>query len=110
MGPAGVVAREDLGFRLTLGLDEAWRKSSGISFQLSMLDMPGTGADETRVGAETDLEGGGGRLGLESGVGGGGGGGSVGVCIFGCFGCGAGFCSQLEREDCIVVVEEKWWV
>jgi len=59
-----------------------------MSFQLSMVDMPGTGADEIRVGAEADLGGGGGRLELARGGGGG----------------AAGFCSQLERDACIAGV------
>lgn len=58
---AGVVARDERGLFFDRGLDGAWRKSSGISFQFSIAE--GTGVVEAGVRvADADLGGGGGRF------------------------------------------------
>jgi hypothetical protein len=63
----GVPVRDGRGLFFDLGLDGACRKSSGISFQLSM-DGTGVFADGPRAGAEADFGGGGGLLGVEEGI------------------------------------------
>jgi hypothetical protein len=87
----GVTALEERGLFFDLGLDGAWRKSSGMSFQLSM-DGTGVVADGAVEDADVDLGGGGGRLGV----------GGVGFIVGGCSCClgGVGFFSQLDMDDC----------
>lgn len=75
-GPAGVTAREERGLFFDLGLDGGCRKSSGISFQLSMAEGTGVVTEGTREGAEVDFGGGGGRLSVALAGGGRGGGAS----------------------------------
>lgn len=60
--PTGVTARDERGLFFDLGLDGACRKSSGMSFQLSMAEGVGVVVGGTRGGAEVDFGGGGGRL------------------------------------------------
>lgn len=97
-GPAGVTAREERGLFLDLGLDGGWRKSSGISFQLSMAEGTGVEAEGTRGGAEVDF-GGGGRLSAELAEGGSGRGDEgLSSCRFGFV--ELGFLSQPFNEDC----------
>ena len=98
--PAGVTVLEERGLFLDLGLDGACRKSSGISFQLSMAWGLGVVADGTREGAETDLGGGGGRFRV---------GGAVGGALGGCSCClgPIGFFSQLDMEDCNMFAENS---
>lgn len=93
--PAGVTAREGRGLFLDLGREGAWRKSSGMSFQLSMAEGTGVEAEGMRFGAEADFGGGGGRTGAAFGGGG------------GCSGCPfcleeLGFLSQPFSEDCSI--------
>lgn len=91
----GVTARDGRGLFLDFGLDGACKKSSGISFQLSMARGTGVVADVTRVGAEADFGGGSGLFGLEIG---GGGGATFWLAVL----CSPeGFLSQLLNEDCI---------
>lgn len=102
---SGVTAAEDRGLFLDRGLDGACRKSSGISFQLSIALGVGVDVDGTRGGAEVDFGGGGGRFTA---------GGADGAGLGGSSSCLAalGFFSQLDIEDCIaseaVVVVEVW--
>jgi len=98
---AGVTVLEERGLFLDLGLDGAWRKSSGMSFQLSMAWGTGVVAEGTREGAEADLGGGGGRFRV---------GGAVGGALRGCSCClgPVGFFSQLDREDCNMFAENSW--
>lgn len=101
---SGVTAADDRGLFLDRGLDGACRKSSGISFQLSIALGVGVDVDGTRGGAEVDFGGGGGRFTA---------GGADGAGLGGSSSCLAalGFFSQLDIEDCIasaVVVVEVW--
>jgi hypothetical protein len=66
----GVTAREGRGLFFDRGLDGAWRKSSGMSFQFSIAEGVGVVLEGTRVGAETDFGGGGGRVVLGDRIGG----------------------------------------
>ena len=67
---AGVTARDGRGLFLDRGLEGAWRKSSGMSFQFSIAVGVGVVLEGTRVGAETDFGGGGGRFILGDTIGG----------------------------------------
>jgi hypothetical protein len=58
----GVTVLDERGLFFDFGLDGAWRKSSGMSFQLSMAWGTGVVAEGTREGAVADLGGGGGRF------------------------------------------------
>jgi hypothetical protein len=92
----GVTARDDRGLFFDLGLEGACRKSSGISFQLSIADGTGVVVEEMRFGAEADLRGGGGRFGGNDTAEGEG------------LGCSVvplevGFFSQPFKEDCNMV-------
>jgi hypothetical protein len=99
---AGVTVREGRGLFLDRGLDGAWRKSSGMSFQFSMAEGVGVVLEGTRVGADTDFGGGGGRFVL---------GDIIGGAFEGCTGCLSrlGFFSQLFNEDCIAGREGLGW-
>jgi hypothetical protein len=66
----GVTVLDERGLFLDFGLDGAWRKSSGMSFQLSMACGTGVVAEGTRDGAVTDLGGGGGRFRVGGAIGG----------------------------------------
>jgi hypothetical protein len=66
----GVTAFDDRGLFLGLGLDGACRKSSGMSFQLSIAFGTGVVAERVRGGADVDLGGGGGRFAGGGAVGG----------------------------------------
>lgn len=92
----GVTTREDRGLFLDLGLEGTCRKSSGMSFQLSIV---GTAVEDdgTRLGAEDDLGGGGGRLGLIADVCGG----FETSSFFA--GAPAAFLSHPLSEDCSIV-------
>ena len=94
-GPAGVTVREARGLFFDLGLDGACRKSSGMSFQLSIADGTAVEAEGTRAGAVADLGGGGGRFGVGFVIGGGLVGWSFGTVA-------VGFLSQLFNEDCSI--------
>ena len=91
----GVTARDDRGLFLDLGLEGACRKSSGMSFQFSIAEGVGVVLGGTRVGAEADFGGGGGREGFAT---------TGGGAFRGCRDCSSalGFFSQLFNEDCIV--------
>jgi hypothetical protein len=90
---SGVTAADERGLFFDLGLDGACRKSSGISFQLSMDFGTGVVEEGTRVGAEVDFGGGGGRF-VDGGALGSGG---FSVCT--CCLEASGFFSQLDMED-----------
>jgi hypothetical protein len=103
---SGVTAVDDRGLFLERGFDGACRKSSGISFQLSMAFGVGVDADRTRGGAEVDFGGGGGRFMV---------GGALGTGIGGSPSCLAapGFLSQFDMEDCSIAMKafgvvEEW--
>jgi hypothetical protein len=111
---AGVWGAEGRGLFLDRGRDGACRKSSGMSFQLSIvrgLRVVGGALPfkAMRGGAEIDLGGGGGRRGAGDAAGGG----FVGAasCLL-----VLGFLSQLLRDDCnmagdvagMVVVRVRW--
>lgn len=96
---AGVAVAEERGLLLDLGREGACKKSSGISFQLSMACGTGVVAESTRGGAEVDFGGGGGRLMVGGAVGG-----AFGVCSLGLV--ATDFFSQLDIEDCIFFVRE----
>lgn len=100
---AGVTVREGRGLFFDRGLEGAWRKSSGMSFQFSMAEAVGVGLEGTRVGAETDFGGGGGRFVFDDAIGG---------AFEGGAGCLSrlGFLSQLFREDCIAGREGLGWL
>lgn len=68
---AGVTFREERGLFFDLGLVGACRKPSGMSFQLSIAEGTAVVVEGTRVGAEADLGGGGGRFGAVAAIGGG---------------------------------------
>lgn len=93
---AGVTFREERGLFFGLGLDGAWRKPSGMSFQFSMAEGTAVVAEGTRVGADADFGGGGGRLGAVAALGGGFAAWSL------CLGP-LGLLSQLLKEDCSIV-------
>jgi hypothetical protein len=113
-GGAGVVTRETLagvwgaegrGLFFERGRDGACRKSSGMSFQLSIvrgLRVVGVAVPfvAIRGGAEMDFGGGGGRRGGAAAAGGGFGGGASCLPVL-------GFLSQLLREDCNMA--GMWW-
>jgi hypothetical protein len=92
----GVTALDDRGLFLNLGLDGACRKSSGMSFQLSIAFGTDVLAERTRGGAEVDFGGGGGRFAVD---------GATGGDFRGCSFClaASGFFSQPVKEDCIVI-------
>ena len=95
---SGVTALDERGLFLDLGRDGACKKSSGMSFQLSMALGTGVLEDRTRGGAEVDFGGGGGLLAV--------GGATVGDFKGSSFGLAAsGFFSQLDIDDCIFARE-----
>jgi hypothetical protein len=112
---AGVWGAEGRGLFLERGRDGACRKSSGMSFQLSIvrgLRVVGVALpfEAIRGGAEVDLGGGGGRRGAAGAAGGGFEGTASCLLVL-------GFLSQLLREDCNMagdvagmVVVVVWWV
>jgi hypothetical protein len=93
----GVAFLDERGLFFDLGLDGACRKSSGMSFQLSMACGTGAVVEGTLEGAEADLGGGGGRFDVGDGLGGGCE--AWSACLV-----AAGFFSQLDIEDCSMVV------
>lgn len=97
----GVGAGDSLGLFFALGLDGAERKSSGMSFQFSVLGGTGVLAVGMRGDAETDFGGGGGRFT---------GGGATDDCLGGWSACGVaeGFLSHPVREDWTIVVWMGW--
>jgi hypothetical protein len=99
----GVTAREERGLFFDRGLDGAWRKSSGMSFQLSIAGGVGVVVEATRVGADADFGGGGGRFVLGDMIGG-----AFGGCVV-CL-SRLGFFSQLFNEDCIADREGLRWL
>jgi hypothetical protein len=90
---AGVPVLDGRGLFFERGLDGAWRKSSGMSFQLSMAGGTFVVMEGTREGAVADFGGGGGRFGVEDAFGG---------AFEGCSSwfAAAGFFSQPDSEDC----------
>jgi hypothetical protein len=91
-----VTAADERGLLLDFGRDGACRKSSGMSFQLSMDLGTGVVAASVRGGAEDDFGGGGGRFtagGATEGAGA-----IFSVCL-----SAVGFFSQPVRDDCIVL-------
>jgi hypothetical protein len=92
----GVTAADERGLLLDLGRDGACRKSSGMSFQLSMDLGTGVVAASVRGGADVDFGGGGGRF-----TAGGATGGTCATCC--CCLSAAGLFSQPVKEDCIVL-------
>jgi hypothetical protein len=91
---SGVTAVEERGLFFGLGLEGACKKSSGISFQLSIALGTGVMVARPRGGADVDFGGGGGRFMAGGAVGGGVG--SCSCCLAGVSGC---FFSQPDRED-----------
>lgn len=89
---SGVTAADERGLFFDFGLDGACRKSSGISFQLSVAFGTGIVEEGTRGGAEVDFGGGGGRFVVGGALGGSF---SVVTCCLGV----SGFFSQLDIED-----------
>jgi hypothetical protein len=92
---AGVTVWDERGLLFDRGREGACRKSSGMSFQLSMARGTEVAPDGTRGGAVFDFGGGGGRFT-------GGGATIVGFGVCSCCEVVAGFFSQLDMEDCIV--------
>lgn len=58
----GVTALDERGLFFDLGREGACKKSSGMSFQLSMAFGTGVVVERTRGGADVDFGGGGGRF------------------------------------------------
>jgi hypothetical protein len=90
---AGVPVLDGRGLFFERGRDGAWRKSSGMSFQLSMAGGARVVIEGTREGAEADFGGGGGRFGVGDAFGGG-----LEGCS--CRFATAGFFSQPDSEGC----------